>query len=170
MPEVALSLGTIESHCASNSACGKTDSRVVQGTIIGFDYGEKRIGVAIGDTNIGVAHPLTTIFEESGQRRFEAIARLISEWRPTALIVGIPYYQDGSDHEVTRLCRRFARRLEGRFHMKVELVDERYSSAAAEESLREIHVHGKKRKAVIDQVAAQTILQSFLDYRHHDTA
>lgn len=170
MPDAAIFSGTVERQSAANNGHANTDSGVGHGTIIGFDYGEKRIGVAVGDTNIGVAHPLTTIFEESSQRRFEAIARIINEWRPTVLVVGIPYYQDGSEHEVTRLCQRFARRLEGRFHLKVELVDERYSSAAAEESLSEIRVYGKRRKAVIDQVAAQTILQSFLDYQHHDIA
>lgn len=142
---------------------------LTQGTILAFDFGEKRIGVAVGDTGLRLAHPLATIAEESNQKRFAVIAELCAQWRPVLLVVGLPLYPDGTEHETSALCRRFARRLEGRMGLKVVLVDERYSSATAAEYLSEIRVYGARRKAVLDQVAAQTILQSFLDNHQHAT-
>lgn len=141
----------------------------IQGTVLAFDFGEKRIGVAVGDTLLRLAHPLETISEESNDRRFAAITELCAQWHPVLLVVGLPLYPDGTEHETTALCRRFARRLEGRMGLKVALVDERYSSAAAAEYLKDIQVYGTRRKAALDQVAAQTILQSFLDNPQHAT-
>ena len=137
------------------------------GTVLGFDFGLKRIGVAVGDTLLKMAHPLTTIAEEGNQRRFAAIAALIAEWQPVQVVVGLPMHADGVEHEMSAQCRRFARRLEGRFGLKTALIDERLSSAAASEDLAEIGIRGRKQKAALDQVAAQHILQSFLDYPHH---
>lgn len=141
-----------------------------QGTILAFDFGEKRIGVAVGDNLLRLAHPLTTISEESNEKRFAMIASLCAEWHPVLLVVGLPFFSDGAEHELTRLCRRFARRLEGRFSLKVALVDERYSSTNAASCLDEIAVYGSRRDAVLDQLAAQTILQSFLDGQTHATS
>jgi len=140
------------------------------GTILAFDYGLKRIGVALGELSIGVAHPLTTIQEESNDRRFAAIEALIKEWQPVLLVVGLPAYLDGVEHEVSALCRKFSRRLEGRFNIRTILVDERLTSVAAEASLREAGVRGRKQKSMLDQVAAQQILQSFLDEQKHATS
>ena len=133
------------------------------GTVLAFDFGLKRIGVAVGDTMVKLAHPLTTIAEEGNDKRFAAIAALIAEWRPALLVVGLPAHLDDTEHEMSALCRRFARRLEGRYGLKTLLVDERLSSAAASEDLAEIGIRGRKQKAALDQVAAQRILQSFLD-------
>jgi putative Holliday junction resolvase len=128
-------------------------------TILAFDYGEKRIGVAVGDEIVNIAHPLTTISAED--TRFGDIAALIKEWQPTMLLVGLPSYMDGTEHEVSQLCRRFARCLHGRFNLPVQMWDERLSSMAATQALKET---GKRRqKTVLDQVAAQLILQSYLD-------
>jgi putative Holliday junction resolvase len=132
-------------------------------TVLGFDFGLKRIGVAVGDLDTGLAHPLTTIRGERNEQRFGAIAALIDQWRPGVLVVGLPRHLDGTEHEMSARCRRFARQLEGRFFLRTVLVDERLSSAAAEEDLREAGVAGRRHKAVLDQVAAQRILQSFLD-------
>lgn len=139
-------------------------------TVLGFDFGLKRIGVAVGDRMIGVAHPLQTIHGESNEQRFSAIGALIREWQPGLLVVGQPFHLDGTEHEMTLRCRRFSRQLEGRFSLPVVLVDERLSSAAASQDLREIGITGRKQKAMLDQVAAQRILQSYLDEQTYATS
>lgn len=133
------------------------------GTLLGFDFGEKRIGVAIGDTVLGIAHPLQTIDAESNDERFRIIGQLIAEWQPVRLVVGLPTYLDGNEHELTQLARKFARRLEGRYRLPVTLVDERLSSAEASQSLRQAGIAGRRQKPMLDQVAAQHILQSYFD-------
>ncbi|MFN7085174.1 MAG: Holliday junction resolvase RuvX [Burkholderiales bacterium] len=135
--------------------------------MLAFDFGEKRIGVAVGDTETGLAHPLTTIAAGDNRSRFAAIAALIGEWRPVCLVVGLPAHADGTEHEVSRLCRRFAQRLEGRFGIPTRLVDERLTSRAAEAALREAGARGKKLKAALDQVAAQEILETHLASLKH---
>lgn len=131
--------------------------------MLAFDFGLKRIGIALGERQMGIAHPLQTIAAESNRCRFDAIAALIQEWRPVLLVVGFPRHLDGAEHELAARCRRFAHQLEGRFRVSTVLVDERLSSAAAEESLGQAGVHGRKQKPVLDQVAAQHILQQFFD-------
>ena len=133
------------------------------GTVMAFDFGAKRIGVAVGDLQLGLAHPLATVSDVFTERRFDSIAKLIEEWQPVLLVVGLPTHADGTEHELTRLSRRFARRLEGRFGIKTALVDERYTSITASTALREAGVKGKKQKPLLDQVAAQQILQSYFD-------
>lgn len=135
----------------------------IQGTVLSFDFGEKRIGVAVGETMLKLAHPLTTIHAEENAIKFAEIAALIDEWRPSLLVVGLPSYMDGEAHELTHLAKKFAQRLEGRFNLPVVMMDERLSSAEAAQSLRESGVYGMQQKAMIDQVAAQTILQSYFD-------
>jgi putative Holliday junction resolvase len=136
----------------------------IEGTVLGFDFGEKRIGIAVGETMLKLAHPLTTIQAEENAVKFAQITSLIQEWRPSLLVVGLPTYLDGEAHELTHLAKKFAQRLEGRFNLPVVMVDERLSSAEAAQSLRESGVHGIQQKAMIDQVAAQTILQSYFDH------
>jgi putative Holliday junction resolvase len=133
------------------------------GAVLAFDFGEQRIGVAVGDWEVGIAHPLQTIADESNDTRFSIIGQLITEWKPSQLVVGLPSYMDGTEHELSRLCRRFARRLEGRFNLTTVLVDERLTSQEASRSLHDAGVHGRSQKAVLDQVAAQRILQSYFD-------
>lgn len=133
----------------------------VQGTLLAFDFGEKRIGVAVGNSISATAQPLLTINDERNAQRFTAIAALLDEWQPAALVVGLPCNEDGSPHELTRLCRRFANRLKGRFGLPVILVDERYTSVAASSRLSEAGVHGIRQKPLLDQVAAQEILQAY---------
>lgn len=137
--------------------------RLRSGTVLGFDFGKKRIGVAIGEIGIGVAHPLETVVGEKTEQRFNIIAELIRTWQPVTLVVGLPTHVDGTEHELTRLSQRFARRLKGRFKINVTLVDERYTSLVASEMLREVGVKGRKQKSMLDQIAAQQILQLFLD-------
>jgi putative Holliday junction resolvase len=139
------------------------------GTVLAFDFGEKRIGVAVGDMTIAIAHPLQTVSGESNEIRFAAIGAMIAEWKPARLVVGLPFYLDGTEHELTRLSRKFARRLEGRFGLPTVMVDERLTSAEASQSLNEIGIRGRSQKAVLDQVAAQRILQSYFDSQTHAT-
>jgi len=135
----------------------------VSGTVLAFDFGTKRIGVAVGDTVLKLAHPLTTIHSEKNDQRFAMIQELIDNWHPVLFIVGLPSHSDGTAHEMTRLSQRFARRLAGRFNISVLLVDERYTSKTAGAALHQAGVSGKKQKQFLDQVAAQQILQSYFD-------
>ena len=135
----------------------------IQGTILAFDFGTKRIGVAVGNTILRCASPLTTVDDERTEVRFAKIAALLAEWQPGALVVGLPCNDDGTPHELTALCRRFANRLKGRFNLPTILVDERYTSLAASAQLNEQGIHGRKQKTLIDQYAAQQILQAYFD-------
>lgn len=122
-------------------------------TLLGFDFGIKRIGVAMGNTMIGQASPLAVIKSIDNASRFTEIKALIDLWSPAKLIVGLPLHPDGAEHEMTARCRRFANQLHGRFGIPVELVDERYSSA----------VLSARRGEVIDDRAAAVILQQYFD-------
>lgn len=131
-------------------------------TLLGFDFGLRRIGVAVGQRVTGTATALTTLAARDGQPDWRQIARLLDTWRPDALVVGLPLQLDGTDSEVTRAAQRFARRLEGRFHLPVLLHDERLSSHTAEQWLRE-HAGKLPAAGAADRVAAQVILQDWLD-------
>ncbi|MDQ1313909.1 MAG: putative pre6S rRNA nuclease [Pseudomonadota bacterium] len=135
------------------------------GTVLAFDLGLKRTGVASGELSIGIAHPLMVIQAGSNDERLAAVARLIAEWQPVLLVLGLPTHSDGSEHEMTRVAKNFARKLESRFSLPVFLVDERHTSTAAESELHARGIHGKKNKALADAVAAQLILQGFFDER-----
>ena len=136
---------------------------VPSGTLLAFDFGKKRIGVAIGNALLRRASPLTTINAEKNEARFAKIASLLDEWQPGAIVVGLPTNEDGTPHEMTALCRRFANRLKGRFNLTTILLDERYTSHAASAQLNEEGIHGMKQKALVDQYAAQQILQAYFD-------
>jgi putative holliday junction resolvase len=133
------------------------------GTVLAFDFGTKRIGVAVGDFETRIAHPLASIAGADNRARFTAIERLIAEWRPTRLVVGLPAHADGAEHSVGKLARRFAQRLHGRFSVEVELVDERLTSHEAESMLRASGARGARLKAGLDAVAAQRILESYFE-------
>ena len=124
-------------------------------TLFGFDFGIKRIGVAMGNTMIGQASPLAVIKGEDNATRFGAIQALIDQWGPTKLIVGLPLHPDGAEHEMTARCRRFANQLHGRFDVETVLVDERYSSAVLPQ---------RRGERVDDQSAAIILQQYFEEY------
>ncbi|WP_293779489.1 Holliday junction resolvase RuvX [uncultured Oxalicibacterium sp.] len=126
-------------------------------TVLGFDFGLKRIGVAVGNTLLGQAQPLTVIRAATNDGKFAEIAVLIEEWQPTLCVVGLPSHPDGSEHEMTVRCRRFANQLHGRFDVPTVLVDERYSSA----------VISHQRGETIDDRAAAIILQQYFDDPSH---
>ncbi len=122
-------------------------------TFLGFDFGLKRIGVAVGNTILCQAQPLTIINAATNDAKFAAIAALIEEWKPTRCVVGLPRHPDGAEHEMTVRCRRFANQLHGRFGIEPILVDERYSSV----------VIPHQRGELIDAQAAAVILQQYFD-------
>jgi len=137
------------------------------GSVLAFDFGIKRIGVAIGTQldagRSGPTRPLTTIDSESNDARFVAITGLIAEWQPIRLLVGRPLNEDGTPHEMTARCERFANQLRGRFRLPVEDVDERFTSTEADASLRQRGLSWQQRKARVDAEAALIILQSWFD-------
>ena len=133
------------------------------GTVLAFDFGERYLGVAVGEDAMKVAHPLAAINARSAAARFDAIAALVAEWRPARFVVGLPLGPDGERHALAPRVERFARQLEGRFHRPVTFVDERLSSAEAEARLRAIGRGGRKAKALAHPVSAQVILQDHFD-------
>lgn len=144
------------------------------GTVLAFDFGTKRIGVATGETVLGSAHPLTVIEAESNDERFAAIARLVAEWQPEQLVVGLPTHADGTPHEMTRLAQKFAERLQRRYQLPVSFADERLTSLDAETRLREAGKkfggrNSKSTKPLLDAVAAQLILQTWFESPPHVT-
>jgi putative Holliday junction resolvase len=139
------------------------------GTWLGFDFGTRRIGVAIGESLLRQAHPLKVIHGEGNAERFAAITALIAEWQPTGLVVGLPVSMDGTPHEMTARATRFANQLRGRFRLPVAFADERLSSVDAEGRLRQGGHDSRSARALVDAVAAQLILQSYLDTAHVPT-
>ena len=125
---------------------------MIEGVIVGFDFGLKRLGVAIGNTLTKEARPLQIIDSRTNQSRWTGIEKVLKEWNPSAVVVGVPRHPDGTAHEMTARCERFARQLEGRFHLPVYPVDERYSSAVVD-----------SEADFIDDEAACIILQQFFD-------
>lgn len=135
--------------------------RPERGTVLAFDFGEQRIGVAVGEIELAIPHALPVIATADNARRFEAIAALIAEWRPVLLVVGVASHADGAPHETGRLARRFGQRLHGRFGLAVDHVDERLTSQAAESALREAGLDRARRAAVLDSAAAAEILRTW---------
>ncbi len=135
----------------------------ITGTLLAFDFGEKRIGVAVGETLLKLAHPVTTIEAETNDAKFAQIALIIQEWRPSLLVVGLPTHMDGTEHTLTHLAKKFAQRLEGRFNLPVTMIDERLTSAEAAQNLHAMGIKSAKQKSLLDAVAAQSILQSYYE-------
>ena len=130
-----------------------------EATLLAFDYGEKRIGVAVGNSLTRHARPLVIVQNRSREYRFEAVGKLIAEWKPDALVVGLPMHPDGTPHEMTQLAKRFGNQLNGRFNLPVTWIDERYSSVEAKAEIRA----GNARADMLDAEAASIILQQYLD-------
>lgn len=122
-------------------------------TVMAFDFGLRRIGVAVGNTLLRQAQPLTVIDAPTNDAKFSAIAELIGQWQPATVVVGLPLHPDGAEHEMTVRCRRFANQLQGRFGVATALVDERYTSA----------VLTAARGERVDSQAAALILQQYFD-------
>ncbi len=125
-------------------------------TVIAFDFGLKRIGVAVGNTLLKQATPLALIDEPTNDGKFRAIGALLGEWQPDMVVVGLPLHPDGAEHEMSVRCRRFANQIHGRYGIPAVLVDERYTSAVLQQ----------QRGQRVDSDAAALILQQYFD--QHD--
>ena len=126
-------------------------------TVIAFDFGLKRIGVAVGNTLLKQATPLAVIEQPTNDGKFAAISEVLNEWQPETLVVGLPLHPDGAEHEMSVRCRRFANQLHGRYGIPAVLVDERYTSAVLKQ----------QRGQHVDSDAAALILQQYFD--QHDS-
>ena len=125
-------------------------------TVIAFDFGLKRIGVAVGNTLLRQATPLAVIEQPTNDGKFAAISNVLHEWQPDRLVGGLPLHPDGAEHEMSVRCRRFANQLHGRYGIPAVLVDERYTSAVLDQ----------QRGQHVDSEAAALILQQYFD--QHD--
>jgi putative Holliday junction resolvase len=143
-------------------------STFTDATLLAFDFGVRRIGVALGTTRLRSARALTTIESERNEARFAAIDALVAEWNPDRLVVGLPVHADGTPHDMTGRARRFARQLAARYRLPVVEVDERYTSELAASQLRAQGRSSRDERALRDAVAAQIILQAYLDTPHDD--
>jgi putative Holliday junction resolvase len=140
------------------AACLQSD------TYLGFDFGNKKIGVAVGHASTGIASPLQTLRSPNQTPDWQRISALIAEWRPIACVVGISYQADGSDNVITPRMQKFCRQLNGRFQVPVHTIDEALTTFAAKQLLfDELQVSAAKLWDVQDQLAAQLILQSWFN-------
>ena len=137
-------------------------------TLLAFDYGKKRIGVAVGQGITSTATPLTTLESINQKPDWSSIEQLLDTWKPDALIIGLPMNMDGTEHEVTQAARKFSNQLHGRYGLPIHLVDERLTSVEAENRISEKHLSKKKRqdKKTVDTIAAQLILETWFSMRH----
>ena len=143
------------------------DSRPRSRSFLSFDFGKQRIGVASGQEITGTATPVCTLHSKPGKIDWPAIEKLIQQWQPDALVVGVPYHMNGEQSDMTLAAQRFARQLHGRFHCPVHQMDERLSSMAAEQYQRSKRQAGGKRtaKGQTDSIAAAIILENWMT--HH---
>lgn len=132
--------------------------------VLGFDYGTRQIGVAIGQTLTGSANPLKELRARDGIPDWDQIGALLKEWQPDALIVGLPLNMDGSPSEMSARAEKFARRLHGRFQLPVHCVDERLSTFEAKQTLRDSGrgAPTSYRDNPVDSLAAALLLETWL--------
>jgi len=145
-------------------------------TLLGFDFGTKRIGIAIAQEIIGTANPLTTITAIKHKPDWNSISKIIKEWQPDLLVVGLPLHMDGTEQPMTQAARRFSNQLNGRYQIPIALMDERLSSNEAESIINE--QFGSRDslfrdsmfpdKAQIDMISAQLIPQSWMSLQNED--
>lgn len=133
------------------------------GTVLAFDFGERRIGAAVGDRQLRIAHPLETIDAATNEARFARIAVLVAEWQPRLLVVGLPLAMDGTEHRLSALARKFAQRLHGRFGLEVQLIDERLSSVEAQRQAGESGTGARQGRGRLDAMAARVILETWFE-------
>lgn len=151
-----------------------------QRTLLGFDFGTKRIGIAIAQEVTGIANPLTTVTAVKHKPDWDSISKIIKEWQPDLLVVGLPLHMDGTEQPMTQAARRFSNQLNGRYQIPIALMDERLSSNEAESILNEQSGSGSvfrgslfrdsmfPDKAQIDMISAQLILQSWMSLQEDE--
>ena len=139
---------------------------IIPGTVLGFDFGHRRIGVAVGQHLTSTVRPLITLTARAQRPDWQAIDAVIAEWQPNLLVVGLPRHADGSPNTVTRAALRFSHQLQNRYGLPTDTIDEHLSSYAAEALMR---AHPQKRKRVprtaVDSIAAALILESWFAQR-----
>lgn len=140
---------------SSNKPSSKTKSTAISGVVLGFDFGLRRIGVAVGQTITQTASPETIVKSKDGKPDWEHISKLFENWKPVAIVVGLPMHLDGTEQALTQPARKFGQRLSGRYHCPVFYMEEQLSSIEAEgRNLKRTH---------IDDHAAQIILENWLE-------
>ena len=132
-------------------------------TLLGLDFGTQRIGIAVGQSITGTATALCTIKSRNGKPDWSRITELINHWRPDALVVGLPLHDDGSDSDISKAARKFTQQLQGRYRLPVHNMDERLSTHAAKQ-----HMKQQSSKQEVDAVAAMIILQNWLETKSHE--
>ncbi|RTR39120.1 Holliday junction resolvase RuvX [Shewanella canadensis] len=132
-------------------------------TVLGFDYGTKSIGVAIGQSLTGSANPLLSIKAVDGIPKWEEIGMLIEEWKPDLVVVGLPLNMDGSEQEMTQRAKKFANRINGRFGVKIATQDERLTTADAKARLFEMGGYKALTKGQVDAMSAVLIIESYFE-------
>jgi putative holliday junction resolvase len=139
-------------------------------TLLAFDFGTKRIGVAVGQELTRTATPLITLNISTNTIDWNAIDQLVNDWRPDAFVVGLPLNADGTEHEVTRAAKQFGNQLQARYNLSIYWVDERLTSAEAESMIaasrtgrKSKPLDRKKTKAEVDKTAAKIILESWFN-------
>ena len=133
----------------------------IEGNILSFDFGEKRIGIAIGNSITKTSHPLKTINTTKNSERYKLIELLLKTWEPVKLVIGYPLNEDGTLSKMSLLAKKFGIKLGNKYNIPIVMIDERFTSSEADLELKKFEKNFKKRKVVIDQVAAMIILDSF---------
>jgi len=132
-------------------------------TVLGFDYGTKSIGVAIGQSLTGSANPLLSIKAVDGIPKWEEIGMLLEEWKPDLVVVGLPLNMDGSEQDMTQRAKKFANRINGRFGVKIATQDERLTTADAKARLFEMGGYKALTKGQVDAMSAVLIIESYFE-------
>ena len=133
----------------------------IEGNILSFDFGEKRIGVAIGNSITKSSHPLETINTPKNTERYRLIELLLKTWEPFKLVIGYPLNDDGTLSEMSLLAKKFGMKLGNKYNIPIAMIDERFTTSESDLELKKFEKNFKKRKIVVDQVAEMIILESF---------
>ena len=142
----------------------------IEGNILSFDFGEKRIGVAIGNSITKISHPLETINTSKNTERYKLIELLLKTWEPIKLVIGYPLNDDGTLSKMSLLAKKFGIKLTNKYNIPITMIDERFTSSEADLELKKFEKNFKKRKIVVDQVAAMIILDSFFQNNNNENS
>ena len=142
----------------------------MEGNILSFDFGEKRIGIAIGNSITKTSHPLETINTDKNTERYRLIELLLKTWEPVKLVIGYPLNEDGTLSKMSLLAKKFGMKLGNKYNIPIVMIDERFTSSEADLELKKFEKNFKKRKTVVDQVAAMIILDSFFQTNSNENS
>ena len=142
----------------------------IEGNILSFDFGEKRIGIAIGNSITKTSHPLKTINTTKNSERYKLIELLLKTWEPVKLVIGYPLNEDGTLSKMSLLAKKFGIKLGNKYNIPIVMIDERFTSSEADLELKKFEKNFKKRKIVVDQVAAMIILNSFFQNNNDENS